>query len=247
MRGVERRNQNRVGAAVVAALRGMSGASASLVALSLVSGAAAAQTTDKPAAVSGGLEEVVVTAQRREESLQSVPVAVTAFTAESLEARQVQSTIDLVRLVPNLVGHGNTGVSTANTYFLRGLGSTEQIALLDPSVSTYVDDIIIPRQNANNYAMFDVERLEVLRGPQGTTFGRNATGGAINVITKKPGTEFAGSASLGYGSFGRTSGKVSVDVPFSPTVLSKFTAFYAADDGWLKNDFNGEKLNSSTN
>lgn len=224
----------------------MSGASASLLALSLVTGIAGAQTAEKPA-VSGGLEEIVVTAQRREESLQNVPVAVTAFSADAIESRQVQSTIDLVRMVPNLVGHGNTGVSTANTYFLRGLGSTEQIALLDPSVSTYVDDIILPRQNANNYAMFDVERLEVLRGPQGTTFGRNATGGAINVITKKPGTEFKGAASVGYGSFGRTSARASVDVPFSPTVLTKFTGFYAADEGWLKNLTNGEKLNAATN
>jgi iron complex outermembrane receptor protein len=244
MRAADRLVRSGVRAAVAAGLRGVPGATASLLALTLAHGIAVAA---EPAAVSGGLEEIVVTAQRREQSLQSVPVAVSAFSADAIESRQIQSTIDLVRMIPNLVGHGNTGVSTANTYFLRGLGSTEQIALLDPSVSTYVDDIIIPRQNANNYAMFEVERLEVLRGPQGTTFGRNSTGGAINVITRKPGTEFKGAVSAGYGSFGRVSGRASVDVPFSPTVLTKFAAFYMADDGWLTNDYNGEKLNGMKN
>ena len=112
-----------------------------------------------PAAV----EEVIVTAQRRAENLQSVPVTVSAFTSNQLEQRQITSTVDLVRTIPNLVGHNNPGTGSANTYFLRGLGSTEQIATLDPAVSTYVDDVIIPRQNVNNYALFDVERIEVLR------------------------------------------------------------------------------------
>jgi iron complex outermembrane receptor protein len=211
---------------------------------STVSGLAAAQSDQSS---SGALEEVTVTAQRREESLQSVPIAVSAFTANQLEERLVTSTIDLVKMVPNLFGHNNTGTSTANTYFLRGLGSTEQIAMLDPAVSTYVDDVIIPRQNANNYALFDVERLEVLRGPQGTTFGRNSTGGAINVITRKPGKEFGGSVSVGGGSFSKKLFRGTVDAPFSDTVLSKFSAFYVKDDGYLTNVGNGEKLNGSKN
>lgn len=196
---------------------------------------------------SGALEEVTVTAQRRAESLQDVPIAVSAFTAAQLEERQVGSTIDLVKMVPNLFGHNNTGTSTANTYFVRGLGSTEQIALLDPAVSTYVDDVIIPRQNANNYALFDIERLEVLRGPQGTTFGRNNTGGAISVVTRKPGNEFSGSVGVGYGSFGRVLGRASVDVPFTDSLLTKFSAFYVEDDGWLRNVGNGDDLNGSKN
>ncbi len=210
---------------------------------STLSGLAGAQT----ASTSGGLEEVTVTAQRREESLQSVPVAVSAFTANQLEERLATSTIDLVKMVPNLFGHNNTGTSTANTYFLRGLGSTEQIAMLDPAVSTYVDDVIIPRQNANNYALFDVERLEVLRGPQGTTFGRNSTGGAINVITRKPGKEFGGSVSVGAGSFSKKLFRGTVNAPFSDTVLSKFSGFYVKDDGYLANVGNGERLNGSKN
>jgi iron complex outermembrane receptor protein len=211
------------------------------IAVTLASGAAVAQTA--PAQGVAGLEEVVVTAQRRIESLQKVPVAVSAFSAEEMESRQLLSTVDLARTIPNLLGQNNTGTATANTYFLRGLGSTEQIALLDPAVSTYVDEVILPRQNANNYALFDVERLEVLRGPQGTTFGRNSTGGAISVITRKPGDEFDGFLSVGVGSFNRTLLRGSVDLPVNERVLTKFSGYWIEDDGWLDNQTNGETLN----
>lgn len=215
------------------------------IAATLASGAAFAQTA--PATGSSGLEEVVVTAQRRSESLQRVPVAVSAFSAADIESRQLTSTVDLARTIPNLLGQNNTGTSTANTYFLRGLGSTEQIALLDPAVSTYVDEVILPRQNANNYALFDVERVEVLRGPQGTTFGRNSTGGAISVITRKPGEEVDGYVSVGIGSFNRQLVRGSVDLPVSEKVLTKFSGFWLEDDGWLKNQTNGEDLNGIRN
>lgn len=193
------------------------------------------------------LEEITVTAQRRSESLQTVPVAVTAFSESQLESRQVNSAIDLIRMVPNLLGQNNAGTATANTYFMRGLGSTEQIALLDPPVSTYVDDVIIPRQNTNNYAMFDVERIEVLRGPQGTTFGRNSTGGAINVITKKPGDTLAGSITVGGGNLGHEFVRGSLDLPLSERVLTKVSAFYDSNDGWLDNLTNGDTLNNFEN
>jgi iron complex outermembrane receptor protein len=214
------------------------------VAASLASGAALAQVAPTS---SSGLEEIVVTAQRRVESLQKVPVAVSAFSAEEITSRQLLSTVDLARTIPNLLGQNNTGTSTANTYFLRGLGSTEQIALLDPAVSTYVDEVILPRQNANNYALFDVERIEVLRGPQGTTFGRNSTGGAISVITRKPGSEFDGYVSLGYGSYNRTLARASADMPVSDRVLTKLSGFWLEDDGWLDNQTNGETLNGVKN
>lgn len=214
-----------------------------LVSVSAMSMAAPAFAAEE----SSTIEEVIVTAQRRAENLQSVPVTVSAFTANQLEARQVASTIDLVRTIPNLVGHNNTGTGTANTYFLRGLGSTEQIATLDPAVSTYVDDVIIPRQNVNNYGLFDVERVEVLRGPQGTTFGRNSTGGAINVITRKPGTELGGYVVGGLGSFDKRQVRASVDLPVSDKLLTKLSGFYDKDKGWLKNLSNGDRFNGSEN
>lgn len=191
------------------------------------------------------LQEIVVTSQRRAESLQSVPLAVSAFTAGDLETRQVTAALDIATMVPNLLGQNNIGASTANTYFMRGLGSTAQVALLDPAVSTYVDEVIVPRQNANNYAMFDVERVEVLRGPQGTTFGRNATGGAISVVTRKPEETFGGYLTVGGGEFDRRLVRASVDLPVNDKVLTKFSGFFVENDGWLENQSNGETLNGA--
>lgn len=146
-------------------------------AAALSAGAALAQDQG---ASSGGLEEVTVTAQRREQSLQEVPIAITAFSAEMLAARNIVDTYDLVRNIPNLTRNANVGVGTSSSLYIRGIGNAESIATFDVPVGTYVDDVYISRQNHNNFSMFDVERIEVLRGPRGTLFGRNTTGGAIN-------------------------------------------------------------------
>ncbi|WP_195908658.1 TonB-dependent receptor [Novosphingobium sp. Gsoil 351] len=204
-----------------------------------------AQTAEPPADDSpqGTLNDIIVTAQRREQSLQDVPVAVSAFTAADLTAKQIDTTLDLARLVPNMVGTSNVGIGSANTYFIRGLGNTESIATFDPPVGTYVDDIYISRQNANNFSFFDVERIEVLRGPQGTLFGRNTTGGAINVILKKPSSELGGYAEASYGRFDSWRGRASVDLPLSDKVLTKFSGFALRSDGYVKNLTTGERNN----
>ncbi|MEE4218843.1 MAG: TonB-dependent receptor [Xanthomonadales bacterium] len=189
------------------------------------------------------LEEVVVTAERREQSVQDVPVAVSAFDEQTLQEFQIETTLDLVNIIPNLFGGNNTGLGTANMYYLRAQGNDESIATFDPAVGTYVDDVYVTRQNANNFAFFDVERIEVLRGPQGTLFGRNTTGGAINVILKKPGEEFSGFAEVGYGRFDEYLGRATVDMPFSESVLTKFSAFIIKDDGWLNNTTDGGTYN----
>jgi iron complex outermembrane receptor protein len=144
----------------------------------LASVALAQQPATRPASDSS-IEEVVVTAQRRAENRQEVPIAISAFTEAELERRQVTRTLDLIAFVPNMSGHNNTGLGTANTYSIRALNNSESIATFDPPVGTYVDDVFMARQNANNFQFFDVEQIEVLRGPQGTLFGRNTTGGAI--------------------------------------------------------------------
>ena len=189
------------------------------------------------------LPELFVTAQRRSESLQTVPVAVSAFSAEQMDIRQINETLDIARVIPNFVGHNNTGPATSNAYFLRGLGSTESVPSFDPPVSTYVDDVYVARQNANNYALFDVERIEVLRGPQGTTFGRNTTGGAINVITRRPGDEFAARAKIEYGEYERYAVSGVVDIPISEQILTKFAGYYIEDEGYVDNVTTGETLN----
>jgi len=190
------------------------------------------------------IQEIVVTAQRREQNLQNVPVAVTAFTADDVDRLQIHDTIDLIFTVPNLIGNNNVGLGSSNTYYIRGVGNTESIATQDVPVGTYVDDVYISRQNANNFGLFDVERIEVLRGPQGTLFGRNTTGGAINVIMKKPAPEFGGYLEGGTGSFNAQDYRGSLDMPFSDSVLTKFSFFRRKADGYARQISTGAELNA---
>ncbi len=206
--------------------------------------AATPETPQADAGDTGGMADIVVTAQRRSENLQKVPLAVSAFTAQELDLRQVSRTLDLIAYVPNLIGHNNTALGTANAYTLRGLGNTESIATFDVPVGTYVDDVYLSRQGANNFSFFDVERVEVLRGPQGTLFGRNTTGGAINVVMKKPGEEFKGFVEAGYGRYNRTQLRGSVDIPIiAEKLLTKVSAYFTDGDGYVYNQTTGERLN----
>ncbi len=193
------------------------------------------------------LEEIMVTAERREASVQDVPIAVSAFGEAQIEKLQIDETLDLINLIPNLFGGNNTGLGTANMYYLRAQGNDESIATFDPPVGTYVDDVYITRQNANNFSFFDIERIEVLRGPQGTLFGRNTTGGAINIILAKPQEEFGGFGEVGFGRFDEILVRGSVDIPFSDRVLTKFSAFVNEDDGWLDNTADGRTYNDREN
>lgn len=209
---------------------------------------ATAQTSTPPAATPPTfVEDIVVTAQRREESVQDVPIAISAFSSTELERRNVDSAIELVQYIPNMIGNANTGLGTANTYFIRGVGDTESLASKDPPVGTYIDDIFFSRQSANNFSLFDVERIEVLRGPQGTLFGRNTTGGAINVILRKPSETFGGYAELGFGSYQLSTARASVDIPVGPTFLTKVSAYYTDDNGYVQNTTTGERLNDERN
>jgi iron complex outermembrane receptor protein len=203
----------------------------------------AASRADSTQSDDKGLGEIVVTAQRRSQNLQDVPIAVSAFSSAELDTKQLRSTLDLTRLVPNLVGTSNVGIGSANTYFIRGLGNTESIATFDPPVGTYVDDVYVSRQNANNFAFFDIDRIEVLRGPQGTLFGRNTTGGAINVIMKKPSDTLGGYAEASYGRYDEVRGRASIDLPLSNKLLTKFSAFGVRSDGYVYNRTTGERNN----
>ena len=203
-----------------------------------------AQTTS---AQNGQIEEITVTSQRREEKLQTVPLAVTAFSPETLQTRQINDTLDLAQFVPNMVAHNNTGLGSANTYYIRGLGNTESIASFDPPVGTYVDDVYIARQNLNNFSLFDIERIEVLRGPQGTLFGRNTTGGAIDIILKKPSDRFQGYAEAGYGKYDQVTTRASVDLPVNEKILTKLSGFWDRDSGWVTDVTTKQKLNFDHN
>lgn len=190
-----------------------------------------------------GVADIVVTAQRREQSVQDVPIAISAFSGAQLQAQGVTNTLQLGQYVPNLVAQNNTGIGSANAYYLRGLGNTESIATFDPPVGTYVDDIYLSRQNANNFNFFDVERVEVLRGPQGTLFGRNTTGGAINVILRQPAKHFGGFGEVSYGRYNQKRVRGSVDVPIAPGLYAKASGYWQEDKGYVNDVTTGQRLN----
>lgn len=196
-----------------------------------------------PSAAQAQLDEIITTAQRRVQNVQDVPLAVTAFSPEEMENKQIDQPLDLIQYVPNLYGSNNTGLGTANVYYLRGLGNTESIATFDPPVGTYVDEIYLARQGGNNVGYFDVEAIEVLRGPQGTLFGRNTTGGAIVTRMRKPSEEAGGYLEVGYGKYNQVIGRASVDIPLSENVLSKISGYYTDNDGYVENLATGETLN----
>lgn len=176
-----------------------------------------------------------------------MPVAVTAFTETMIQDLHLNDAISVSKFVPSMISQHNAGLASANAYYLRGLGNSQSVATFDPPVGTYVDDVYVARQNANNYAFFDTERVEVLRGPQGTLFGRNTTVGAVSVIMRKPSTEYGAKAEVTVGSYDRVTAKATIDAPISDQVLTKVSGFYVTDGGYLKNITTGDMLNGETN
>lgn len=220
-------------------------ASRSLCAIALGS----SLTIAAPAAAQDGAEaantgnRVIVTAQRRAQDLVEVPIAITAYDQQTMDTLAVKKTVDLVDTIPNLVGSNNTSLGSANVYFLRGQGQDESFPTFDPAVGTYVDEIFYSRQNGNNINLFDVERIEVLRGPQGTLFGKNTTGGAINVIIRRPGDEVGGFFETSYGRFDEIVVRGTVDLPASESARFAMSGFYVDDNGWLENTALNRNIN----
>ncbi len=182
------------------------------------------------------LEEVFVTATRRETTLQDIPLAVSAFDEAEMERRQTFNVVDIVNNVPNLVASNNIGQGTATTVFLRGVGTTESIVTVDTAMGFYVDDVYIARQGVNNFSLYDVERVEVLRGPQGTLYGRNTSAGAIRVITKQPGENFEASGQISAGKYSRWNLKGSLNAPLvEDKLFMRVTAIVQQGDGYINN------------
>lgn len=173
------------------------------------------------------VEEIVVTAQKREEDSQDVPISVAAFSSDFLEAAGIDSTNDLARVTPGLTISGSAGFSLI---YLRGIGTSAFIPSFDPSVATYVDGVYIPSQQGTLTDLGGVERVEVLKGPQGTLFGRNSTGGAINVVTKSPGLEPELSVSVSRASFDTTKVKLYTSIPMTDTLAVSISGIYS-DEG----------------
>lgn len=170
------------------------------------------QPGDKPAAdEQGGLGEIVVTAQKRSESLQRTPLAISAVSEEMIEARGIATAEDLNAVAPNLTTTQGPNNSSHLIIFIRGIGESEPILTVDAPVALYVDGVIVGRSTQGIFDLVDLERVEVLRGPQGTLYGRNTTGGAVNLITKKPSKDFGVNAFASIGNLGFYQARVSLD------------------------------------
>ena len=207
---------------------------------------AALAVTDAPVhAQQMTLEEVVVTATRREERLLDVASSATVFSGEDLQSLRVLEPRDLAEQTPGLLTkYGPNGLATVG-FYMRGVGINDFTGTVDPSVGVYVDEVFQPTPDMLNFAVYDIERVEVLRGPQGTLYGRNSTGGAINFITAKPTREFEGFVRAGYGSYetGTLSGALSG--PLTDTLLGRFSfsgVNSSSSSGYSKNLFTGNEL-----
>jgi iron complex outermembrane recepter protein len=203
------------------------------------------KAVDKAAAESGNqgavaLEEIIVTARRREEALQDTPVAISAFSAEDLQVQGIANTRDLQLSTPglNFAEMGNK----APSIFIRGIGQKETNSALDPGVGVYINSIYIARTDSQLLDVIDTESIQVLRGPQGTLFGKNNTGGALLVTTKAPHTDaLEGEVSTRLGNYGRRDFKVSGNVPLNEDTLAARVSVATTNlDGYVESTNNGK-------
>jgi len=188
------------------------------------------------------LEEVIVTAERRQESVQEIPMSVTAITADTISAMGYRTSQDLQNIVPGLtIRSPQIG---QNNFVIRGIGEANDDVSSDSGVGVFVDDIYMARTSAANLTLYDLERVEVLRGPQGTLYGRNTAGGSINIITSKPGDEFEGKFGLDVGSEGLINAKAFLSGPLiEGKLFAKASIASFNRDGIMTNLYDGVEGN----
>lgn len=189
------------------------------------------------------LDQVTVTARRRAESIQDVPVAVSAFGEEQLKDLQASNVDGLQGAVPNLNIVQGRGSANSVNVFIRGIGQPDALQTFDPGVGMYVDDVYYSRINGALFSLFDVQQVEVLRGPQGTLYGKNSTGGAIKLTTKNPFDDAGGSAELTVGDYGRLEGRFYAGGQLNDTVAASIAMAKITNDGYVENRASGDDFN----
>ncbi|WP_427967635.1 TonB-dependent receptor [Altererythrobacter sp.] len=211
---------------------GVAGLSAPLHAQEATAGEAGAGQ-----AQSGGISEIIVTAQKRAENVQDVPIAISAFGSEALQERAVTDVASLGALAPNVNLDGGTpfsGSSAVLSATIRGIGSDDFAFNIDPGVGIYLDGVYLARTVGANQDLPDVERIEVLKGPQGTLFGRNTIGGAVSIVTHDPGDEFRVKGDITTGSFSLLKARAVVDLPLAEGLAASVTAAATSRKGFQK-------------
>lgn len=208
-----------------------------IAALCLLSpmGAPVAQESE----ATGIFEEIVVTARKREETAQSVPIPITALSEEALESRNVIEIQDLEKLSPNTSIQYSAVNGTASEVFLRGIGQINWAATQDPKIGIYVDGVYLSRPQGGLFDLWDVERVEILRGPQGTLFGRNTTAGLIHVINKQPVFEREVDLHVGLGSDDHRTLGLTFNTPLLNNLALRFSVYDKETDGFIENVITG--------
>jgi iron complex outermembrane receptor protein len=208
-----------------------------------------AQTTAKPAAQAGDevlLEDVVVTAQRRDERLQDVPISITAVSNEALQARNVQTLNDLQGVVPGLSLSGFGGINGVALVALRGVAGQPAPIGASQATAVYLDGVYLSKPDSGFFSLKDVERIEILRGPQGTLYGRNATAGAINIITHTPTDQLEGAIDASYGNYKAFSVGGYVSGPIAGNLSGSASATAAGHNGYYVNTVTGHALGDNS-
>lgn len=211
----------------------------SVPAMCLLAPPAFAQTGDEGIATTDGAGDIIVTAQRRSERLADVPISITALSGDALDAAGIRTSEDLSSAVPGL-NFATNGAFAQPT--VRGIGTTVSSSGSDANVAIYVDGVYQPSQIGNFSDLVDLEQIEVLKGPQGTLFGRNATGGAIRVTTKAPSFEPTASLSASYGRFDDVRLTAYGSTGLSENLAASLTFFYADDAGYVRNIATGDRV-----
>jgi iron complex outermembrane receptor protein len=207
--------------------------------------AVAPLATAQDAARSGGLEEIVVTAQKRAESAQDVPIALSVFGAEDLEAANIRRIEEIVLRTPNFtMMRVNVGEPQ---FYIRGVGSNSDSAAGDPTVGVFQDEIYIGRISGAAFEVFDMQRVEVLRGPQGTLFGRNTSGGAVNFIPNRPEQDFFASAELSLGNYDSIEGRAVLNGGITDSLAGRLSVSHREHGGYSENITTGAELDDEDN
>ncbi|MDZ4729687.1 MAG: TonB-dependent receptor [Xanthomonadales bacterium] len=186
------------------------------------------------------LEEVIVTAQKREQSIQDVSVSITAFSNSDIRELGIGRPRDLARYTPGLVMNASNGGETDTVFTLRGVGMNDVASNQNPAISVYIDDVALAAISMLGFQIFDQERIEVLKGPQGTLYGRNTTGGAIKFISRKPTREFDAFGQVDYGSYNRIGFEGAVGGSLGPTLSGRLAVgIVEQPKGWQTLDLRG--------
>jgi len=220
-----------------------------LVKSALLAGAAvaaistAAQAQDVAQNEAATVEDIIVTARRTEESAQRTPLALTAFSGETLSRIGAQQVTDIQGAVPNLNLVQGRGSSNATNIYIRGVGQPDALQTFDPAVGVYVDDVYFSRIRGTQFDLLDLERVEVLRGPQGTLYGKNTIGGALKLVSRRPGQDFRARGSVAYGDYDQIDVQGAVSGPITDTLALGLSALHSERGGYVTDPVTGAEYN----